>query len=425
MRNNKSIKGALTALTATLVGSSVAPVAAQNQTETSILVYSESERMRATELNFSLTKQMKNDYLLNMRLSYDALTGATPTGASPSKYPQTITRASGGQAITVPAGEHPVDENFKDARFAGEANVSHPLGRHSTWSLGIHLSSEQDYKSVGVNAGLTREFNKKNTTVGVSAAFSRDKVSPVGGFYVPFSDVDAELNETRDERLARFEGRPKKVYDFVFSLTQVLNRKTVFRANFTTGKSSGYMTDPYKIISSVLPPDTIDAGEPVQNLYENRPGERNRNAAFAEIRRFIFGTSVGVSYRYFWDDWDVVSHSVDVSTRVNLHKHGAFTPRVRWYHQSEASFYRPFLVQGQPLPIYASSDSRLAAFNAITYGLSYSVPVNSTSRLNVSTEYYTQRGDLSPPAGYEGQLAHDLFPKLDVVMIRVGYTHDF
>jgi hypothetical protein len=368
---------------------------------------------------------MKNDFMLNLRLSYDALTGATPTGASPSKYPQTITRASGGQTVTVPAGAFPVDDNFKDARFAGEAAISHPLGRSTAWSAGAHVSSEQDYKSVGLNVGLSQDFNKKNTSFGISAAYARDIVSPVGGFYEPYADVNADLDESRDARLARFEGRPKKVYDFIFSWTQVLNRETVFRANFSTGKSSGYLTDPYKIISVVLPADSSDPGEPVQNLYEQRPGERNRNAAFAELRRYMFGTSVALSYRYFWDDWDVISHSTDISVRLNFDKTGTFTPRVRWYHQTSASFYTPFLIQGQPLPLYASSDSRLAQFDAFTYGLGYSVPVNAKSRLNISAEYYLQRGDISPPPELRSSITYDLFPKLDVVMIRIGYTHDF
>ena len=406
------------------MGSSAVPAAAQNQTETSILVYSETGRMRATEANFSLRKQMKKDFGLKLRLTYDGLTGATPTGASPSKYAQTLTRSSGGQTITVPAGASPLDDNFKDTRFAGEATFAHPLGRNATWSAGAHASSEQDYKSLGLNFGLARDFNRKNTTIGVSGSLSHDVISPVGGFHQPLTDVNANTDETREERLARFEGKPKKVYDFIFSWTQVLNRETVFRANFFTSRASGYLTDPYKIISVVLPPDTADAGEPVQNLYERRPGSRNRYAAFAELRRFMLGASVGVSYRYFWDDWDVKSHSVDFLMHLDFHRYGEFSPHVRWYHQTAASFYKPFLVQGQPLPDYATSDSRLAAFNAFTYGLSYSIPVNTTSRLNISAEYYLQRGDVSPPTGYGSSLTFDLFPKLDVAMVRVGYTHN-
>lgn len=420
-----SITKTLAALTATLVGSSIAQAGEGNRSETSILIYSERNRARATEAAFALTKQMKNDFTLGLRLTYDGLTGSTPTGASPSRYAQTVTRASGGRTITVPAGDFPVDEYFADRRFAASADLSHPLGRMSTATVGMHASSEHDYSSVGLSAGLTRDFNRRNTTVGVSAAFSHDVVKPVGGFYEPFSIVGTALNETPEERRARFEGKVKTVYDFVFSLTQVIDRKTLARFNYTLGRSDGYLTDPYKIFSIVQAPDSADPGEPIENLYEHRPGVRHQNALFAQIRKHLFGSTADVSYRFYWDDWSVESHLVDVSWHVDFKSTGAVTPRVRWYHQSAADFHAPFLVQGESLPAYVSADSRLAEFDALTYGMAYSIPVNPTSRLSITAEYYSQRGDRGPPASFGMPLAFDLFPKLDVVMVRLGYSHDF
>ena len=99
-----------------------------------------------------------------------------------------------------------------------------------------------------------------------------------------------------------------------------------------------------------------------------------------------------------------------------------FTPHVRWYTQSQADFFAPFLVQGSSLPAYVSADSRLSNFDAWTYGLNYSVPVTARGRISFGLEYYLQRGDNSPPAGFDAPLPHDLFPALDVVMVRLGYA---
>ncbi len=415
----------MAALTAALLGSAVTGASAQNHSETSILIYSEKNRIRATEGNFTLSKQLKNDYTLNLRLTYDGLTGATPTGASPSRYAQTITRASGGKTITVPAGEHPVDNSFKDTRFAAEAGLSRPLGRFNTATCGAHASSEHDYTSLGVNGGIARDFNRRNTTLGLSLSVARDISKPVGGYHQPFTDIEAEIEDDRETRLERFSGKKRHVYDVIVSMTQVLDRQTLLLLNLSLNRASGYLTDPYKIISLVQAPDGEDPGEPVGAIFENRPDSRSKNAVFAELRRHLGRSTAGLQYRYFWDSWGVVAHSVDATLRFDFKQRGAIHPRVRWYHQSEADIYQPFLVQGVPLPAYASSDSRLAAFDAYTLGLTYSLPVRNGSRLNITAEYYAQRGDRSPPEAYGSLLSFDLFPKLDVIMLRLGYERDF
>jgi hypothetical protein len=202
----------------------------------------------------------------------------------------------------------------------------------------------------------------------------------------------------------------------------VINRETLVRVNWSVSRSDGYLTDPYKITSVVQPTDSVDPGEPVTALYENRPTDRHQNAVMGQIKRHLAGTSADVAYRYFWDDWGVRAHSVDLLWHLDFKRVGLATPHVRWYRQTQASFYSPFLVQGEPLPAHASADSRLSNFDAWTFGLNYSLPVNARARVSFGMEYYLQRGDNSPPAGFEASLPYELFPALDVVMVRLGYA---
>ncbi len=420
-----SIRNTLAALSAALIGVPVVDASEINYTETSILIYKEKDRTNAVEAAFSFSKELKSKYLLDLKLTYDGLTGATPTGASPSKYPQTLTRASGGQTTTLAAGEFPVDQNFEDTRFAADGAISRRVGRETLVKLGTHLSSEHDYSSVGLNTTITHDFNRRNTTIGLGGSLSHDVVKPVTGFYVPFSEVGVDLNEDATERQARFKGRSKNVYEVVVSLAQVLDKRTVVRFSFSASSSSGQMTDPYKMLSIVESPDSADPGEPVLDVYENRPDSRQQYVTFAELRKVLFGSATAISYRFYWDDWQIRSHTIDYSFNVNLKRKGMLTPRVRWYHQSAAEFHVPFLVESDPLPAYASSDSRLSEFNAFTYGLGYSVPVNSNSKINVTLEYYMQRGNISPPPALSSALNFDLFPNLDVIMVRLGYVHEF
>ena len=45
----------------------------------------------------------------------------------------------------------------------------------------------------------------------------------------------------------------KDVLDLLLGFTQVLNRTTVLRVNYSYSDSSGYLNDPYKILSVVDP----------------------------------------------------------------------------------------------------------------------------------------------------------------------------
>jgi hypothetical protein len=149
------------------------------------------------------------------------------------------------------------------------------------------------------------------------------------------------------------------------------------------------------------------------------------NALYMQVRRQFGGIPADLAYRFYWDDWGIESHSVEISWQLDLIQGGSLQPRIRWYYQTKADFYAPFLIQGEPIPPHASADSRLAEFNAYTVGLGYSIPVKPNTRLKFAFEYYLQRGDSSPPEGFEQALAFDLFPKLDVVMVRLGYLREF
>jgi hypothetical protein len=427
-----SIRGALTAITAALLGSGAAQAAEDNRVESSILLYSETNRVQAAEGLVGLTHLFKGDRLLNVRLTLDGLTGASPNGATPSSRVQTFTRPSGNGGYSLPAGEIPLDDTFRDTRYSVDGSLTLPLDRLTSVVFGAHFSGEHDYTSLGANIGFTRDFNRKNTTLSASAAISHDVSRPEGGAPIPLSsmsivtDGEEEIeNEGEDDDVERGDGMGKNVYDAVFGVTQVLDRKTVLRLNYSYNHSSGYQNDPYKILSVVQGPQAADPGEPVDYVYESRPDGRTKHAIYTQVRRYIGGHTIDLSYRYFWDDWGVKSKTVDFYYRFPLAAGHALQPHFRWYRQTEADFYRSYLLDGSPLPSRATADYRLAPFHAITVGLQYLFPVGPDAHLSIGAEYYGQFGDLSPPTGMGALSRYNLFPDMDAMMVRVGYSHDF
>jgi len=100
-------------------------------------------------------------------------------------------------------------------------------------------------------------------------------------------------------------------------------------------------------------------------------------------------------------------------------------PSIRWYQQSAAKFFQYDLVGGQPLPAFASSDTRLGKFNSLTYGVKYGFKPTGSTELYVRGGYYQQTGD-GHPAGAIGQLKNqNLFAGTKAAFVFIGYSWDF
>jgi hypothetical protein len=423
LNGHRNIRTAVYTLTAALLGSSVSAKSGHGRSETTLLVYSEKNGTRATECNFNLARQIGHKLSMGLGFTYDGLTGATPTGGSPSRKAQTLTRASGGATIFAPAGELPRDSHFGDTRFAFESQLTGQIGANATALVGAHASSEHDYTSVGLSAGTTRSITAWNAIIGFQLSYSHDVSSPVGGIPLPYAALDAPV-ET-DQYGRKREGIPKDVYDLVAGIDKSVSPTSHLRLNYVFGQANGYQTDPYKIIDLVQAPDSAEPGEPLSVIHENRPDYRRKNALFGEWQQEIIGSPLTLSGRYFWDSWGIKSYTFAIQAIFNVGKSRSVTPHARWYRQTPANFYHPFLTQGTALPDFASADSRLGRFHALTYGLTYGWAAGTSSMLNVTVEYYLQRGDGSPPGAYGTLSDYNLFPNLNAFMLRLQLVHDF
>lgn len=83
--------------------------------------------------------------------------------------------------------------------------------------------------------------------------------------------------------------------------------------------------------------------------------------------------SSALSLRYMSDNWGVHSDTAQLHLRCSLSDRDRYIePTIRWYHQTAADFYTPFiLVTAKPTTGNEASDSRLGAFHALTYGVKY------------------------------------------------------
>ena len=444
LNNKKSpvnIKAALTIATSALLGTlpattyagdnSTNPVKAQKDTtwdfDSAFLYYSESDRVSAAEAIINAQKTFENDEVLNLKLTIDSLTGASANGATAQPNVQTFTRPSGKGSYQTQAGETPLDDTFKDTRVQLNAQWTQALATNYTGSIGGHISKEYDYLSLGINGNLAYDFNRKNSTFSLGLSYFQDTFEPEGGIPLAFASMPTAYgsgsgleNDAGKENFAvsrRTDNDDKTTADIMLGFTQVINRRMLMQFNYSYSKVDGYLTDPFKILSVV-----DSTGIAQDYLYENRPDSRVKQSVFAQTKYHFEQNIIDVSYRYMWDDWEIDSHTIDSRYRIPLSRHSYIEPHFRFYQQSAAQFYQPFLIEANTIPEFASADYRIGEMSAYTVGLKYGMKLSDGNDLSFRLEYYRQD---PKDAGHKapGALAEvDLYESVDAVIAQVSYS---
>ena len=365
--------------------------------DASMLFWSESDsRVDVTKTLANLSRETGAG-ALTVGLVHDTMSGASPTGALRGEGGAvTYSGASGGGADGADdgagggaGGGDGSLASFDDERVQASVALERDVGRRLALELGGVVSRESDHESLGGNAMVTREAADKLSSVELGLALTADTIrrSGTGGTPEPLADTD--------EGVAFGEGTRNTV-DVSLGLSRVVNRTTVARATLQLGRSNGYHTDPYKVIS------VVDAdGRPVDTRFESRPELRTRASLSASlVHRLAHAPhSVHLDYRLYGDDWGVVSNTLDARYRHRLSKRQYLEPHVRLYAQGAADFHAPSLAAGTGfVPVlpdgrHASADYRLDALRSLTVGLKYGIGIAPGVDLRVRAEYLDQRFD--------------------------------
>jgi len=238
-KRDTTIGHAVAAATCTLLGTA-APALAEEEAarwdfDTALLYYGEdNDRVRDLSASILARRDFDDDRYLNLDLTVDSLTGASPSGAIAMDGPQTFTSPSGNDVYQTAAGQVPLDDTFLDTRFALDVGWTQPFARLYTMTAGLGFSTEYDYTHLGANLGVTRDFNRRNTTVSAAVAYAQEDIDPVGGTPLPL----ALMQDVGDDS-SKAGTDTKDVLDLLLGVTQVIGPSTVLRVNYSFSDSSG------------------------------------------------------------------------------------------------------------------------------------------------------------------------------------------
>ncbi|HEY7873079.1 MAG TPA: DUF3570 domain-containing protein, partial [Rudaea sp.] len=176
------------------------------------------------------------------------------------------------------------------------------------------------------------------------------------------------------------------------SLSLVLDRVSVVESGIQFNYQTGYLSDPYKLVSvgDTLDPDT-------------RPGRRGEAAWLVRYRR-AFGekAALHLDSRLSANSWGQHSLTLEASLYQSLRGGWQLIPGVRYYSQSRARFYAPFFAASSG-PDF-SSDYRLGAFGAAAANLNLRKRVGhwefsaGAERYRAATGYALGGAALADPA---------------------------
>jgi hypothetical protein len=369
------------------------------------LVY--SERITVVEPTVRFTRLYPDGQSFNGTVTIDAITGASPTGGLPSGDTQTVTGPS-GSTKTISGGEIPTVD-FKDTRYALDGEWLKPL-KSQSFTLGGHFSREKDYQSLGATGKVAFTMNQKLTTLTLGGGYNWDEVFPVGGTTAGLSPPTVMTGVSTNS---------KRVASALVGVSQVITRRWLLGFSAGLTAEQGYLTEPYKVLSVVDP----ISGKPLEQLTEQRPDTRNRFNVQADSVYHFDTDLLYLTYRYYRDDWSVRSHTIDLRYRHPIGEDAYIEPHARYYTQSAADFYHWGLVQGQPLPDYATADYRLNQLNTATAGFTVAFrPYGYPGEWTVRAEYIVQNGDGHPSDAIGVQQQYNLFPTLNIFTFVVGYN---
>lgn len=338
---------------------------------------------------------------------------------------------------TDPRLVHTISGASMEVRRQVDGNLRYDRAE-SSFNLNAGVSSEPDYLSRFAGAGALFDFNAKQTSLNLGLTYASSDIHATldhdatpyiydacGTAACNFYSTSSEITDAAGGR--RILSGSRRDVGASFGLTQIMSPDAQLNANLGYLESRGYLGNPYRVVevAFVDPAQQIFAPSPdvyyitVNALLEQRPDVRRQWTWNLRYAQFVPSVEAGahLNYAYYRDDWGIKAHTLQAEWAQPLPQGWLVTPMLRYYTQTAASFYTPYLVtpQGQYseardpgtgrdrlvpfdrslLPAYYSSDYRLAAFGAVSAGIGITKSLARGATFSLGYTYYQRASRLT------------------------------
>ena len=243
---------------------------------------------------------------------------------SASYYADIVSNAS----IDVVTNASPYDETRNEYGVGLDYAV-----RDALITVAASRSKEPDYVASAVSLDVTQEVFSNMTSVSLGYTYASDDVG---------------------QRDRGFFDRAKH-WRYRFGLTQILTPRWLASANFEIVSDDGFLGSPYRsarVFGAAVP--------------ERIPRTRSSRAAkFRVIGEVAPALSARAEYRYFWDTWDITSHTVDLGLARRFGEQWLVDAYVRGYRQDGSLFYAD---NATTETLYITRNRQLSSYKSLALG---------------------------------------------------------
>ena len=294
--------------------------------------------------NFSLTRRVLPSTAITGRYLVDLISAAS-------------IRSNAGQGGTTPGEEEDDDDGLVNPKVdavtqasgrgsgvgsAGTANtlrltddVRNELGLGvtqlipgGTFTFNGLYSKEHDYSSGTIAGTISRNFAQNNTTLELGFVRSWDRVFPVTKDWT--RDVNVETANA--------------------TFSQILSTRLITQFIFSYTNTNGQLADVYRFIK-------IPSGDSTIHYDPVHPYNRQRRAlANNVVYRLNAISSLTMGYRYYWDSWDIRSHTISGLYQRHTTRYTILGIGFRGYVQNQAFFFKSEYTQPEQ---YMTADNKL------------------------------------------------------------------
>ena len=310
-----------------------------------INTYNDNADVQVYSPTLSLFKKVSHQWMIGVKMRIDTISAASIKNGANAGHVDAVTAASSTE-----------DALYDDIRYAPTLMATYDDGENML-SFGAYYSTEIDYTGQAVFANYVRQLNEQNTAIGIGFSQSFDKWHPVYDRALP--------KDYRNER------------KIDFSVNQLISPTFSIQAVYSYMYSEGFLSSPYHYVLQ----DNIAK-------FENYPETRTGNAfALKGVYLLNDANAMNFSYRYYFDDWDIASNTVNIEELHDFSSKFTSGIRFRYYTQTKSNFVKD-IGDYSLSDEYFATDYRMSAFNSYTVGVPFIYKKSNGDKVTASIDYY-------------------------------------
>ena len=223
----------------------------------------------------------------------------------------------------------------------------------NTIGAGVSFSTEFDYQSIGSYLSLAKKTNDRSGEFTIKAQAFLDNVTLI-------YPIELRTGNGSDDH---YSTTSRDSYSGSISWSQIVNKNFQLQVEGELVYQKGYLGLPFHRVYFA------DQSVHVENL----PSSRLKIPLGLRANYFI-GDKLIVRtwYRHYFDDWGISSDAAQLETVAKITPFFSVSPFYRFYRQSQADYFQPYLVHTGGDEFYTSNYD-LSKFTSNFYGIGFRI----------------------------------------------------